>query len=208
MAAEKENFCYCPGIPEIIVPELRQFDGEYWNVFCSSNNLQLTLNVFAYGEKYIYTKPKNCYYGIYVIWVIRIHQSITISQQYIFIYWLSMKRFLLLCLSHFAVLSFVIGGRATSDSNLGFRNETGSNTTQAQVISFINFINSASAFYRFDTAARLNYISDQMNASFGQPGLGFTIIQHGNHSNNIGWGTKNSIPVFASVASGVDKIWP
>lgn len=119
-----------------------------------------------------------------------------------------MKRLLLLCLSHFTVLSLVFEKQAIQAFNLGFKNETGSNTTQAQVISFINFINSASTFYRSNTAARLNYISEQMNASFGLPGFGFSIIQQGNDSNNFGWGTKSDIPVYASVASGVDKIWP
>ena len=119
-----------------------------------------------------------------------------------------MKILIAMCLSHFIVLSFVFEEQAMQSSNLGFKNETGVNTTQAQVSSFINFINSASAFYRSDTAARLNYVSDQMNASFGQPGFGFSIFQHGNNSNNVGWGSKSDIPVFASVASGVDKIWP
>lgn len=47
-----------------------------------------------------------------------------------------------------------------------------------------------------------------MNASFGKPGFGFSIILQGNDSNNYGWGSKDDIPVFAIVASGVDKIWP
>lgn len=47
-----------------------------------------------------------------------------------------------------------------------------------------------------------------MNASFGKAGYGFSIIQQGNDSNNYGWGSKEDIPVFASLASGIDKIWP
>lgn len=46
-----------------------------------------------------------------------------------------------------------------------------------------------------------------MNKTFGIPGYGFSIIQQGNDS-YYGWGSKNAIPVFASVSSGVDKIWP
>lgn len=62
---------------------------------------------------------------------------------------------------------------------VGLGNFTGSKTTQQQINSFINYINSASSFYRDDTSARLSYISTQMNATYGSPDYGFSIAQQG-----------------------------
>lgn len=93
------------------------------------------------------------------------------------------------------------------DSNLGFNNQTGSATTQAQVASFISFINSASIFYRDDTKSRLDYISDQMNKTYGAKGFGFSVIQQGDE-NYFDWTISTYNNIFASVAAGVDKVFP
>jgi hypothetical protein len=93
-----------------------------------------------------------------------------------------------------------------SSNNLEFSNQTGSGATQAQVTSFINYINSASTFFRDDTQSRLNYIADQMNSSYGSDGYGFSIVQQGNASCTWAILTYNS--VYASVAPGVDRIYP
>lgn len=115
-----------------------------------------------------------------------------------------MKRLILLVLSQIAVICFVIEEKAVQDSNLGFKNETGSNTTAGQVTSFINFINSASSFYHDDIKARLGYISDQMNKTYPVAGRGYSIIQQGNES-FFSFGVHTN--VYASVA-GVDKVFP
>lgn len=91
-------------------------------------------------------------------------------------------------------------------SNHGFGNQTGSNTTQAQVTSFINFVNSASIAYRDDPYSRLVYISDQMNTTYGTELYGFSIIQEGN--DGFGFAIKTLINNFASVAPGADRIFP
>lgn len=66
----------------------------------------------------------------------------------------------------------------TNHPSLNFSHyETGYNTTAMQVSSFMNYINSASVFFRDDTKACLEYISDQMNKSYGVNGYGFSIIE-------------------------------
>lgn len=118
---------------------------------------------------------------------------------------LSMKQLLLLFLSHIVVLSFII--EEMQDSNLGFKNETGINTTQAQVNSFINFINSASAFYRDDTYTRLAYISDQMKKAYGKDNNNFSVLQQGNDK-YFGQTGFTLDQFYATVAPGVDKVFP
>lgn len=93
---------------------------------------------------------------------------------------------------------------------LGFGNITGPGTTAEQVDSFINFINSASIYFRDDNKSRLDYISDQMNKTYGIPGYGFSVIQQG-QSEFENWGSWLISPttdVYASVNSRVDKIFP
>lgn len=117
-----------------------------------------------------------------------------------------MKRLLLLFFSHFACLSFVVS-EEIQGSNLGFKNETGINTTQAQVNSFINFVNSASAFYRDDTYTRLAYISDQMRKAYGKDNNNFSVLQQGNDK-YFGQTGFTSDQFYATVAPGVDKVFP
>jgi hypothetical protein len=94
---------------------------------------------------------------------------------------------------------------APNTPSLGFGNQTGANTTAGQVTSFINFINSASTYFSDDAEARLNYISDQLNSSYGVSGEGFSVIQAGNEG--YSWGIY-SYGYYASVAPGVDRIFP
>lgn len=107
--------------------------------------------------------------------------------------------------------SFIIQGNHEEDSadsqKVGLGNFTGSKTTQQQVNSFINYINSASSFYRDDTSARLSYISTQMNTTYGSPDYGFSIVQQGEYP-NYGFYLHSTTQVFASLASGVDKLYP
>jgi hypothetical protein len=92
-----------------------------------------------------------------------------------------------------------------SNSNLGFGNQTGSNTSQAQVTSFINFINSASIAYRDDPYSRLLYISNQMNITYSTQDYGFSIIQQGNDGFGFAINTVNNN--YASVAPGTDRVF-
>lgn len=47
--------------------ELHNFDGGFWNIICSGDDPLFKMNTYVHAEKYIYVKPKNCYYGIYAI---------------------------------------------------------------------------------------------------------------------------------------------
>lgn len=75
------------------------------------------------------------------------------------------------------------GSQQANTQKVGLGNFTGSKTTQQQITSFINYINSASSFYRDDTSARLSYISAQMNLTYGSPDYGFSIVQQGEYPN-------------------------
>lgn len=97
--------------------------------------------------------------------------------------------------------------KPTDSQKVGLGNFTGTKTTQQQVNSFINYINSASSFYRDDTSARLSYISTQMNATYGSPDYGFSIVQQGEYP-NYGFFLHSTTQVFASLASGADKLYP
>lgn len=68
------------------------------------------------------------------------------------------------------------GSASMPSQGLGFANQTGSNTSVEQVSAFINFINSASTYFREDHKAKLEYISNQMNASYGVDGYGYSVI--------------------------------
>lgn len=64
---ESSTTCTCyAGSSKMISDLLYKYDGGIWNVFCGASSY-LKLNVFVNSDKYIYTKPKNCYYGIYDI---------------------------------------------------------------------------------------------------------------------------------------------
>ena len=67
-------------------------------------------------------------------------------------------------------------------SNLGFGNQTGGGVTADQVQSFINFINSASTYYRDSPQGRLTYISDKMNAAYGNANFGYSVFLADNKS--------------------------
>ena len=97
--------------------------------------------------------------------------------------------------------------KQTVAQKVGLGNFTGSKTTQQQINSFINYINSASSFYRDDTSARLSYISTQMNTTYGSPDYGFSIVQQGEYP-NYGFYLHRTTQVYASLESGVDKLYP
>jgi hypothetical protein len=44
-----------------------------------------------------------------------------------------------------------------------------------QVSAFINYINSASTFYRDDKESKLKYISDQMNTHYKKSGYAYSV---------------------------------
>lgn len=60
--------------------------------------------------------------------------------------------------------------------NLGFGNYTGPGVVPGQVSAFINYINSASTYYRDDKESKLKYISDQMNTAYGKSGYIYSVI--------------------------------
>ena len=67
------------------------------------------------------------------------------------------------------------GAIAISSGNLGFGNQTGSGVVAGQVSAFINYINSASTFYRDDKESKLKYISDQMNTHYKKSGYAYSV---------------------------------
>ncbi len=78
-----------------------------------------------------------------------------------------------------------------------------------QVSAFINYINSASTFYRDSIYSRLNYISDQMNTAYGKSGLSYSVFL-----SSSTYGSTNAMKiysvfgVYASLSAGVDRINP
>ncbi len=99
------------------------------------------------------------------------------------------------------------GGAITIGSgNLGFGNQTGSGVVAGQVSAFINYINSASTFYRDDVESKLKYISDQMNTAYGIS-AGYNYSVYLAYDYDYSWSVYNYY-VFASVAPGVDRIFP
>lgn len=101
-----------------------------------------------------------------------------------------------------------IGTLISKSNKLEFGNYTSSNATAEQVASFISFINSASIYFRKDNQSRLEYISDQMNKTYGISGHGFSVIQQDGRENHGSWVISTSTNVLASVTLGVDKIFP
>jgi hypothetical protein len=94
----------------------------------------------------------------------------------------------------------------SSSGNLGFGNQTGSGVVAGQVSAFINYINSASTFYRDDIESKLKYISDQMNTAYGRSGYSYSVYLA--YDYDYSWSIYNYFSVFASVAPGVDRIYP
>jgi hypothetical protein len=92
----------------------------------------------------------------------------------------------------------------------GFTNRTGSMFGTAQLNSFINFINSASTFYRDDVDQNLRYIQSQMTTAYGASSTYYGVVIQINstytYSNWIAYnaGGEN----FATLASGINKISP
>lgn len=64
---------------------------------------------------------------------------------------------------------------STSRRALQFNNFTGAGVRQEHITSFINFANSASAFYKDDVQANARYIKEQMDNLYGAPGLNFFV---------------------------------
>jgi hypothetical protein len=75
------------------------------------------------------------------------------------------------------------------------------------VSAFINYINSASTFYRDDISSRLKYISDQMNTAYGKSGYTYSVYLASSYG-AFGWSIYSVYGVYASVAPGVDRINP
>ncbi len=98
------------------------------------------------------------------------------------------------------------GAIAISSGNLGFGNATGPGVVAGQVSAFINYINSASAFYRDDDESVLKYISDQMNTAYGITGYTYSVYLALKKA--FTWGIYPYGGVFASVAPGVDRTYP
>lgn len=68
-----------------------------------------------------------------------------------------------LCLVNtFKVAQFLTKTEASSPSQLGFSNYTGSDVTPDQVKTIVNLINGASGFYKDDVQKNLAYIKDNL----------------------------------------------
>jgi hypothetical protein len=74
-----------------------------------------------------------------------------------------------------------------------------------QVSAFINYINTASTFYRDDDESKLKYISDQMNIAYGITGYSYSVYLA--LINAFSWTIYPYGGVYASVAPGVDRIY-
>ncbi len=96
----------------------------------------------------------------------------------------------------------------SSSGNLGFGNLTGPGVVAGQVSAFINYINSASTFFRDDEESKLKYISDQMNTYYKKNGSYYTYSVHLAYDNGYDWNIYYYYSVYASVAPGVDRIYP
>jgi hypothetical protein len=77
-----------------------------------------------------------------------------------------------------------------------------------QVSAFINYINSASTFYRDDISSRLKYISDQMNTHYKKNGSYYSYSVYSAYDKAYSWSIYDYYSVYASVAPGVDRIYP
>ena len=77
-----------------------------------------------------------------------------------------------------------------------------------QVSAFINYINSASTFYRDDINSKLKYISDQMNTHYKKNGSYYTYSVYLAYDYLFSWFVYSYYSVYASVAPGVDRIYP
>jgi hypothetical protein len=94
----------------------------------------------------------------------------------------------------------------SSSGNLGFGNYSGSGVVAGQVSAFINYINSASTFYRDDIESKLKYISDQMNTHYKKSGYVYSVYLAFDY--DYGTWVYKYFEIFAAVAPGVDRIYP
>ncbi len=114
---------------------------------------------------------------------------------------------LLTCLtSQFLVEEERVVIQFASASGLQFADRKGAGATESQVSAFINYINSASSFYREDAAQRLTYISDQMNKTHGMSLEGYSILED-ESSSSYDYVLSLIFSQFAAV-SGVDRVFP
>ncbi len=94
----------------------------------------------------------------------------------------------------------------SSSGNLGFGNQTGSGVKAGQVSAFINYINTASTNFRDDDESVLNYISFQMNTIYGYTDYTYSVYLALEKA--FTWTIYPYGGVYASVAPGVDRIYP
>ncbi len=105
------------------------------------------------------------------------------------------------------ILKQKAGAITISSGNLGFGDQTGEGVVAGQVSAFINYINSASTFYRDDKESKLKYISDQMNTAYGI-NASYTYSVYLAYDYDYTWYIHTYGGVYASVAPGVDRIYP
>lgn len=64
---EKPDACVCDGNSKNIADDLNKLDNGNWNVFCYTTSALFYLSIYPRNDKYLFTKGKNCYYGIYEV---------------------------------------------------------------------------------------------------------------------------------------------
>jgi hypothetical protein len=103
-------------------------------------------------------------------------------------------------------------GSANIQSGLqGFGNRTGASFGAAQLSSLINFINSASTFYRDNVEQNLRYIQNQMTTAYGGSSNLYGVILQSNSTytyTNLAVYTANAGENYATLAPGVNNIYP
>jgi hypothetical protein len=95
---------------------------------------------------------------------------------------------------------------AVAKPNLGFENYTGSGVSADKLAAYINFVNSASVYFRSDVVAKQDYISSQMNTSYGVSGCAYSIIEDDGYFYD--WLLVSVNSDLVSVAPGTDRTYP
>jgi hypothetical protein len=99
---------------------------------------------------------------------------------------------------------------STTSGVQGFADQVGSMFGSSQLNSLINFINSASTFYRDDYEQNLRFIQNSMTTSYGGSTNYYgVVIQRNSSYSYTGWNVYNAGGEnFATLAPGVNRINP
>lgn len=96
--------------------------------------------------------------------------------------------------------------QSTYISNLGFESCQGVDVTGSEVTNFINFVNSASSFFKGDILKRYAYIREQMNTLYEKPGYEFSIFED-SEPNFDDFNVSQAEGHYACLKSGNDRVF-